>query len=298
MKIVSFFQLQTAKRPNRDLIIMLIFLMPSIIGFLVFYFLPFIVGIYYSLVDNIFEPNFVGISNYIALFKSNSYVLASRNTFLFSVLCVPLNMLLSLCFALLLNQNIYGKNILRAFIVTPLIIPVASVVMFWQLMFDSNGVVNYFILKLGGHPVDWLKTGWAMLVILIVYIWKNMGYCLILFLTGLQNIPVQYYEAASVEGAGAWTKLKGITLIYLTPTTFFIFVISIINSFKVFREVYLMAGDYPDDSIYMLQHYMNNTFISLDYQKLTSAATVMAVVICFIVSILFKVERKIGKSIS
>lgn len=298
MKNITFPQKLKIKRLKNDAIIVFIFLLPGVIGFLVFFLIPFLLGIYYSLTDSVFAPKFVGISNYITLFKSSSFIMAGRNTFLFTALCVPLNMLLSISLALLLNRNMYGRNFLRTLLVTPLVIPVASVVMFWQLIFNSNGVLNYYILKLNGNPIDWMNTNWALLVVIVVYLWKNIGYSFILFIAGLQNIPAEYYESASIEGAGTFRKFKSITMVYLTPTTFFVFIMSIINSFKVFREVYLMAGDYPNDSIYMLQHYMNNTFSSLDYQKLTSAAFVMAAVICLIVYILFYVERRIGESIS
>jgi len=142
-----------------------------------------------------------------------------------------------------------------------------------------------------------MKTEFARVVVVIVYLWKNIGYNMVLFLAGLQNIPIQYYEAADIDGANNWNKFANITLVYLIPTTFFIFVMSIINSFKVFRETYLISGAYPHDSIYMLQHYMNNMFASLDYQKLTSAAFIMAVFIYILVLLLFKVERKIGSKI-
>ena len=130
-----------------------------------------------------------------------------------------------------------------------------------------------------------------------LYLWKNTGYNMVLFLAGLQNIPQEYYESSEIDGAGGWRKFIHITMVYLTPAAFFIFVISIINSFKVFRETYLISGAYPHDSIYMLQHYMNNMFASLDYQKLTSAAFIMAVFIYVLVLSLYKFERKISNAI-
>jgi len=143
-----------------------------------------------------------------------------------------------------------------------------------------------------------MKTDWARIVVLVVFLWKNIGYSMILFLTGLQNIPVEYYEAARIDGASRRQEFFRITLVYLTPTAFFVFVISIINSFKVFRETYLIAGEYPHSSIYMLQHYMNNMFMALDYQKLTSAAFILALFIVAVVLLLFIVERKIDSIIN
>lgn len=275
-----------------------LFLAPSIIGFSVFYAIPFIGGFYYSLLSSPFNGKFVGLQNYIELLRNPSFIKATVNTAMFTCLSVPLNILLSLGLAILLNKRIYGVKIFRTLFIMPLVVPVASIVLVWQSMFDINGTLNYFITALGQSPVDWMKTDWARVTVVIVYLWKNIGYSMVLFLAGLQNIPVEYYEAARIDGAGAWKQFTGITLVYLTPTAFFVFIMSIINSFKVFREAYLISGDYPHSSIYMLQHYMNNMFAGLDYQKLTSAAFVMAVFIVLIVLVLFIFERRINRVIN
>lgn len=274
-----------------------VFLAPSLLGFLIFYFLPFIAGIYYSLVDSPVNGNFVGLSNYIGLLQNASFLLAGSNTLLFTAVSVPLIMMTALALALLLNRAIYFRNQIRTLFISPLVIPVASVVLVWQIIFSNRGVANGFLYSLGLETIDFMNTGWARAVVIVVYIWKNVGYNIILFLAGLQNIPREYYESAWIDGASAFRRFTSITLVYLTPTSFFVFVISIINSFKVFRESYLIAGSYPHQSIYMLQHYMNNMFSSLDYQKLTTAAFIMAFIITLLVVLLFKAERRIGKAL-
>lgn len=275
----------------------LLFLAPSLIGFSIFFLISFIAGIYYSLVDSPLGGRFVGLINYINLLKNPVYLKACANTFLFTAICVPLIILISLGFAILLNKNVFFKNILRTSFITPLVVPVASIVLVWQVLFDLNGTFNLFLHGMGMDAIDWMNTAWARVVVVVVYLWKNIGYNIVLLLAGLQSIPVQYYESANIDGTSAWNKFTRITLIYLTPTTFFVFIISIINSFKIFRETYLISGPYPHDSIYMLQHYMNNMFASLDYQKLTSAAFIMAVLIYLLVLVLFRTERKISKAI-
>lgn len=275
----------------------LFFLAPSLIGFLTFFFVPFVGGLYYSLVDSPVDGSFVGLANYIDLLRNAVFLKAGYNTMVFTAIAVPLNILFSLGFALLLNRRIYGRNIIRMSFIIPLVVPVASVVLVWQILFDINGSLNSLISSLGLSPIDWMKTDFARIVVVIVYLWKNTGYNMVLFLAGLQNIPPEYYEAADIDGANNWHKFTNVTRIYLTPTAFFVFVMSIINSFEVFREVYLISGAYPHDSIYMLQHYMNNKFASLDYQMLTSAAFIMAVFICILVLFLFMVERRISGSI-
>jgi multiple sugar transport system permease protein len=291
-------KMRTGKLKTNNGCLAWLFLGPSLLGFSLFYLLPFVTGFYYSLVDSPINAAFVGLHNYGALLKNQSFLSALGNTAKFTLICVPLNMILSLGVALLLNQKLQGRNLFRTIMITPLVVPVASVVLVWQAFFDLNGVLNSLIHALGYQPVDWMKTSWSRVVVLVVYLWKNIGYSVILFLAGLQNIPAEYYEAARIDGAGRRQEFFRITLVYLTPTTFFVFVISIINSFKVFRETYLISGEYPHNSIYMLQHYMNNMFTALDYQKLTSAAFIMAAFIVAVVLLLFIVERKITDMIN
>lgn len=287
----------STKIAKKNNLIALIFLAPSLIGFLVFFFIPFVGGLYYSFVDSPIGGSFVGLANYIDLIKNPIFQKAGYNTLIFTIISVPLNMLISLGLALLLNRKIYGRNIIRMGFIIPLVVPVASVVLVWQILFDINGSLNAIISALGLSPIDWMKTEYARAVVVIVYLWKNLGYNMLLFLAGLQNIPPEYYEAANIDGASSWRKFIDITLVCLTPTTFFVFIMSIINSFKVFREVYLISGAYPHDSIYMLQHYMNNKFASLDYQMLTSAAFIMAIFIYILVLILFRIQRKISSTL-
>ncbi len=287
-----------SKAGKKETAIALLFLAPSLTGFSVFFLIPFITGIAYSMVDSPIGGKFVGLANYFDLLTNPVFLKAGYNTLAFTAICVPLNILLSLGLAVLLNKELYGRNVLRTSFITPLVVPVASVVLVWQVIFDLRGSMNAFVISMGCNGIDWMKTGWARMVVVIVYLWKNIGYNMVLILAGLQNVPKEYYESADIDGASQMRKFLNITLVYLTPTLFFVFIISIINSFKVFRETYLISGAYPHNSIYMLQHYMNNMFASLDYQKLTSAAFIMAAVICTLVSILFFFERRISKAIS
>jgi len=131
----------------------------------------------------------------------------------------------------------------------------------------------------------------------LLFLWKNLGYNMILFMAALANIPRDLLEVADIEGASRWFRFWHIKLRFLSPTLLFVTILSLINSFKVFREVYLLTGDYPYEGLYMLQHFMNNTFGSLDYQKLSSAAVVMAIAISIIIALLFVVEGRFGKDV-
>ena len=282
---------------NNDNVTAFFFLTPSVGGFLTFFLLPFILGIYYSLISSPVNGQFVGLSNYSALLRNPVFLKAALNTLVFMAVCVPANLIISLAVAMLLRKDIFYRNFMRTAFILPLVVPVASVVLLWQILFDINGFVNGILSCMGSSTTDWMNTGWARAIVICVYLWKNVGYNMIVFMAGLENIPVQYYECADVEGAGSWYKFTRITLFYLSPTTFFIFIMSIINSFKIFKEIYMIAGEYPHDSIYTMQHYMNNMFLSLDYQKLTSAAFILAVLIFILVWLLFRMERRISEAI-
>jgi multiple sugar transport system permease protein len=133
--------------------------------------------------------------------------------------------------------------------------------------------------------------------VVLLFLWKNLGYNMILFMAGLANIPRELLEVADVEGASAAYKFFAIKLRYLSPTVLFVTILSLINSFKVFREVYLLAGNYPYESLYTLQHFMNNMFNALDYQKLSAAALIMAVFMVGLIALLFAVEDWFGKDV-
>lgn len=277
---------------RKDASAAMFFLVPSGMGFALFYLIPFAMSVYYSFMSQSVDGHFVGLDNYMELFGSASFRKAASNTLYFSAVSVPLMVMLSLGLAMLLHKNTYFQKWLRTAYVMPLVVPVASIIMIWQLLFDWNGSLNAWLNSFGFERVDWMKTESARVVVIMVYLWKNIGYNVILFLAGLQQIPKDYYETARIEGAGRLRQFRSVTLVYLTSSMFFVVIMSIINSFKVFRETYLIAGDYPHDSIYMMQHYMNNMFISLDIQKLTAAASLMFVCILLIVLALFAIERR------
>ncbi len=281
----------------RDLGKSLCFLSPSLLGVGIFFILPFGVVVYYSLIDGVGSRNFVFLKNFINLFQNSAFRLAEGNTLSFSLLAVPLAVVLSIALALMLECRIPLKSQFRTFFLSPMMVPVASVVLIWQVLFNYNGTVNEFLLIFGADKIDWLQSEYCQIVVLILFLWKNLGYNMILFMAALANIPKELLEVADVEGASESYKFFNIKLRYLSPTVLFVTILSLINSFKVFREVYLLTGDYPYEKLYMLQHFMNNTFRSLDYQKLSAAAVIMAIVMVFIIALLFKAEDWFGKDV-
>ena len=280
-----------------DLLKSLCFLFPSLLGVGVFFIVPFGVVVYYSLIDGVGSKNFVFLDNFIKLFDNSAFIMAAKNTLSFSVVAVPLAVILAMCLALMLECRIPMKSQFRTFFLSPMMVPVASVVLIWQVLFNFNGTINEFIMLFGADRIDWLQSDYCQIVVIILFLWKNLGYNMILFMAGLANIPKELLEVADVEGASETYKFFAIKLRYLSPTVLFVTILSLINSFKVFREVYLLTGDYPYEKLYMLQHFMNNTFRSLDYQKLSAAAVVMAIVMVVLIALLFIAEDWFGKDV-
>ena len=272
------------------------FLAPSVTGVLLFFILPFFVVVYYSVIDNPINHEFVFFDNFVSIVQNAAFLMAAKNTTLFSVIAVPLVVVLSLLLALLLDSKIPFKSQLRASFLCPMMVPTASIVLVWQVMFHKYGTVNQLLEVFEIESVDWLKTPLGMTVVILMFLWKNLGYNMILFLAAISNIPNDILEVATLEGAGAFYKFFHLKLRYLSPTILFVTVLSLINSFKIFREVYLLTGDYPD-SLYMIQHFMNNTFSLLEYQKLSSSAIIMSLVMVVVIAFLFIAEYWFGKDV-
>ena len=274
-----------------------VYLLPSVIGVALFFILPFFVVIYYSVIDNPISKEFVFFDNFYSVLTNKAFLLAVSNTLKFSFIAVPLVVILSLTVAFLLDMQIPGKSRIRTAFLSPMMVPIASVILIWQVLFHYNGLLNEIIVHFGGGKTDWLKSGQAQIVIILLFIWKNLGYNMVLFMSSLSNIPREIVEVAVMESASKWQVFYHIKLRYLSSSILFVTILSVINSFKIFREIYLLTGDYPFDSLYMLQHYMNNMFRSLDYQKLSAAAILMSLFMIVLIGILFLAENVVGKDL-
>lgn len=293
MKRISHF-----KRKAIDWATFSMYLLPSLIGVSVFFFWPLIKLLITSFQKSSNNTDFVGLNNYVRVLTNKSFISASENTLAFAVIAVPLAVVVSLLLAILLNSGIPGKSIFRSVLLNPMMVPVASVVLIWQVLFSYNGVVNGWTAQLFGmDKIDWLKSEHAQMVILLLFLWKNLGYNMVLFLAALSNIPEEILESAMLDGAGSFKRFFKIKMHYLNSTLFFVGIMSLINSFKIFREIYLLTGDYPFDNLYMLQHFMNNAFKQLNYSRLSAGAIVMCIVMIIIVGGLFLVESRLDADV-
>ena len=274
-----------------------LFIAPSFLGVLVFFLIPFLVVVFYSTVDNPISNNFVGLKNFQLVMENAAFQTAVENTVRFSVIAVPLAVILSLLLAIVLEAKIPFRSQFRTFFLSPMMVPVASVVLIWQVLFHYNGAVNDVLAVFGVDKIDWFKSEHATIVIVVLFLWKNLGYNMILFMAALASVPKDILEVAKLESATPLQTFFYIKIRYLSSTILFVTIMSLINSFKIFREIYLLTTDYPYDTIYMLQHYMNNKFRNLDYQALSAAAILMSLVMIVIIGILFIAENHFGKDI-
>ena len=249
----------------------LLFAAPSLVGLLVFFLVPFGICFVLSFSGGV-GGSFIGLHNYENQLQNGTFQLALRNTGKFILVAVPLIMLIGLGISLLLHLGLRGSAFFRTVFLFPYVLPVASVILFFRIVFEKNGLANGLLAWLHLPVTDWLNTPQAFSVLVLLYIWKNCGYNIVLFLAALNSIPRVYYEAAEIDGASRADKLRRITLPLILPYLLFIFIISVINSFKVFREAYILCGAYPPGSIYMLQHFMNNNFQNANFRNLSAGA--------------------------
>ena len=277
------------QRRNKN-IACLYFLLPSFLGVIVFVLAPFADVCRRSL-TTAETGEFRGIDNYKQVFENKAFWLAAGNTAKFVLVCLPLLIGLGLIIACFLSR-FTRIHFLKSAFLFPMAVPAATVVLVWKLIFDRQGFLNLFLTRLGEaaysagvlqsapvFDIDYMRTGAAFWVLVFSYIWKNLGYTVVLWLTGILSISTQIREAARVDGAGEFTCFVRIIMPNLKPVLYTITVLSFLNTFKAFREAYLVAGSYPDESMYLLQHLFNNWFTNLDFDKMAAAAVILGFIL-------------------
>ena len=272
-------------------------LAPNIIGFIMFMLIPVVATFVLSFTkyDMLKAPKFIGFDNYVTMFRDPIVWQVTGNTLLYTVLTVPVGMCISLLLAVMLDQKIAFRRFYRAAFFLPSITSMVVVAIVWQWIYNPEfGLLNYFLSLFGIKGPKWLLDARTSLVSLgIVGIWKSAGYNMIIFLSGLQGISTSYYEAAMLDGAGTWAKFRYITVPLLKPTTFFIFVMSVISSFQVFDQVMLMTQGGPGRSSSVLVHYLyQNAFT---YFKLSYACAI-AYLLFFIIMAITIFNMRMEKS--
>ncbi len=262
-----------------------LFLLPSLAGTTIFVLIPFADVIRRSFLKAV-GNTFVGYENYRDVLMNQAFREAVLHTVKFLAVCLPLLLLFSFGTALMLCRLPAAKAFFQTVFLLPMAVPVASLVVFWKLIFHGNGLLNEALQLFEFEGKEWMSTDAAFLILVFSYIWKNLGYDIVLWIAALSGVGEEQYEAAKVSGAGSWECFRYITLPQMKAGMVMIGVLSFVNAFRVFREAYLIAGDYPHESIYMLQHLFNNWFTKLDIQKMSAGAVMMAAAVSVLLCLL------------
>lgn len=276
-----------------------LFLLPNFIGFIVFTLIPVAMALFYSFTnyDGNRRMDFVGLTNFIKLFQDSSFVISLQNTILYTVGTVPLIIILSLLVSVLMNNGVKGASIYRAIMLFPHIASIVAVTVVWQFLYNAkSGPINQILRSIGiANPPSWLsdqKT--ALLAVMIMIVWKGIGYYMITYLAGLKGISKDQYEAATMDGANTWDKLIHVTIPNLRPVTFYATIMCIINSFQVFTPIYVMTKGGPGraTSVLVLKIY-EDAFTNYKFGYASAEAMILFLLILFVTLIQFYHNKKL-----
>lgn len=286
------------KRKIKNSAIAYLFLLPNFVGFLIFTLIPIICSMGLSVMewDSSNPMIFVGLENFKRLVTDDTFKISLWNTVYYSVFTVPLTMAAALGLALILNQKMKGINLFRTVFFFPHVASLVAIAVVWNLLFHPTlGPINNILRAMGmANPPGWTASvDWAMPVVIVVSIWKSMGYYMILYLSGLQAIPGELYEAAKMDGANAWQRFKSITMPMLTPTTFFVSIMLTIACFKVFDLVSVMTNGGPGRATNVLVYNIYNTaFVNYEFGYASAISMVLFIIVLAITIIQFRAEKK------
>ncbi|WP_246362370.1 carbohydrate ABC transporter permease [Paenibacillus alba] len=289
---------ETGKEVRRNRFIGYTFLLPNIIGFLLFICFPVGASFLMSFTEwNGFgDIQFTGLSNYVRLWSDETFRISLLNSLIMTGVSVPVTLLLAILAAVALNKGLRGIKIFRTAIFLPHITATIAVAVVWQLLYNPTmGPINGMLRSLGvDHPPTWLaSTHWALISVIIVSIWHSIGYYMVLYLAGLQGIPKDLYEAAEIDGAGKVSQFRKITVPMLSPVIFFTIIMGIINSFKVFDLVFVLTKGGPGRSTHMLVYDIYYTaFQRFEYGYASAMAYVLFAIILVITLIQFRGQKR------
>lgn len=272
------------------------FLLPGFAGVMLFYLLPFFEVVRRSFFQS-GNSAFVGIDNYRSVLENGAFLLAVRNTILYMAMGVPLLMGISLFLSLLLRSLLLRRRLVSAMLL-PMAVPAAVMVLTLQILIDRQGVVNGVLTnvseKIAALPafaaIDYLNSEWALLVVVCSFLWKNTGYMVILWLAGLAALPKEVEEAAKVDGANRWQHWHYIIRPGLSGSFFTIGMLSVLQIFKSYREVWMVAGSYPQEHIYFLQHLLQNWYLKLEFDRMAALTVILSLVLLVVCLLLQRKE--------
>ena len=286
------------KMNTRNTLIGLSFILPNFLGFLCFILVPVIFSFLLSFAqwDGFNEIKFAGLSNFVEIFKNRVFFPSIQHTLVYTIFTVFFSMAAALGLALLLNRKMKGINFFRSAVFFPYVASIVAVGAVWNAMFMKDaGPVNEFLRFIGvTNPPGWFASvEWALVGVIIVSVWKNMGYFMIIYLAALQNVPSTLYEAAQIDGASKWQQFWRVTFPMLTPSHFFVFMMLTINSFKVFDLIFVLTDGGPGIATKMLANFIyDQSFVSWSYGTASAASMILFLIVGSITVVQFCIEKK------
>ena len=290
-----------SKKARKDFFTGMGFILPSLLGFLIFTFIPVVISLCrsftsWNFMEGIEGIKFNGLANYIRLFSDEWFLNSYKNNIIFTAVTVPVLIALGLVMATIINKYIYGGGVVRTMIFIPYIASVVAVCTVWMVLLQpSYGPVNEFFRSIGiANPPGWLADfKWSLPSIMVIYVWQQVGYYSIVFLAGLKGLPEDVYEAAKVDGASSIRQFFSLTVPLISPTTFFLTIMGIIGSFKVFDQISVLTQGGPGSSSSVMAYYVYRT--AFDYFEMGYANTLAwaLFVLVFIVTLVqWKMQAK------
>lgn len=267
-----------------------LFIMPGLIGIIIFFMAPFFLSVYYSFTTGVANIQFVGLNNFRELIGNPAFILASQNTLLFLLIGVPAVTMLALILSVMMSKKLYRFP--RWAMLSPMVVPVASVLMGWQAILGDGGLVNGLIGLLGGQGISFFREPYVFATIMLLFIIKNTGFMIIIFSGEMATIPREYEEVFSLDSNSKFKYVRHVLVPLMTPIIIFVVILGIINSFQIYREVYGLFGNFPPKSFYLLQYFMNNNFYKLNFQRLSTAALILTLLISVIISLFLWYQNK------
>ncbi|MFN8494641.1 MAG: sugar ABC transporter permease [Caldilineaceae bacterium] len=273
-------------------------ILPTVIGLLVFTAGPILASLYFSFTNwNLLStPKWRGLDNYVELFtKDPLFWITLKNTAYYVLGTVPTGAVLALLLAIALNQKIRGLALFRTMYFIPVVSSVVAISVLWSWLYQADfGLINQFLRSLGFKGVGWLSSPtWAMPAIIIMSIWHGLGYNIVIFIAGLQSIPQDYYEAARIDGANAWQNFRHITIPLISPVTFFVIILSLISSFQVFEQAYVMTQGGPVNATKTIVYYLyQNGFMNFHMGYASALAYVLFMIIVVLTLFQFSLQKR------
>ncbi len=275
-----------------------VYLLPTCIGLLAFSAGAVAASFFLSFTqwDMISPPEWIGLGNYVGLWQSSLFWDVVRNTVMFVFMAVPMSVVCSLALALLVHTPLRGIRLFRTAYFLPVVSSMIAVALVWSWLFNPEyGLLNYMLhAAFGITGPAWLDDStWALPAMVLVTVWKGLGYSMVIFLAGLQNIPQDLYDAATIDGAGGWTTFRSVTLPMLSPTTFFVIVITLINAFQVFEQTYVLTRGGPANATLTLSYFIyQNAFQFFQMGKAAALSYVLFACVFVVTFLQFRIQKR------